>query len=80
MSKLEIKELAKIIIFIMINTIIAFGTTILMGVYNTIALKTFSALYGDITWEGIIFIVLSLIEANIYEILKIYCIKQKNLI
>lgn len=67
MSKSEIKELIAIIIFSIINTFIAFTITNLLGISNTIVFRTFSAIYGDITWEVIIFMGLSLIEAIIYE-------------
>lgn len=67
MSKSEIKELIAIIIFSIINTFIAFSITNLLGISNIIVFRTFSAIYGDITWEVIIFMGLSLIEAIIYE-------------
>lgn len=70
MSKIESKEVTGVVIFGIINTLVAFAITNFLGIYNTIILRTFSAIYGDITWEAIIFMGLSLLEALIYG--KIY--------
>jgi len=67
MSKTEIKEIVGVIIFAVLNTIIAFFITNLLGISNTVILRTFSVTLGDITWEVVIFMALSLIEALIYE-------------
>lgn len=67
MSKHEVKELIVFIIFSVLNTIIAFSITSFLGISNTIVFRTFTAMYGDITWEVIIFMGLSFIEAIIYE-------------
>jgi hypothetical protein len=67
MSKDEIKEIIGVIIFAVINTLIAYLITINLGIANTVVIRTFSALYSEITWEVIIFLGLSLIEAIIYE-------------
>lgn len=67
MSKSEIRDLSFMIIFCIINTIIAFTITGLLGVTNTIIIRSFSAIYGDITWEVVIFMVLMLIESIIYD-------------
>lgn len=67
MSKSEIKELIAIIIFSIINTFIAFSITSFLGISNIVVFGTFTAMYGDITWEVIIFMGLSLLEALIYE-------------
>lgn len=67
MSKSEIKELIAIIIFSIINTFIAFSITNFLGISNTVVFRTFTAMYGDITWEVIIFMGLSLLEAIIFE-------------
>lgn len=67
MSKTEIKEVIVAFIFAILNTIVAFYITNLLGISNTIILRTFSVTYGDITWEVVIFMGLSLIEALIYE-------------
>ncbi len=67
MSKSELKEIIGVVIFGAINTFIAFAITNFLGIYNTIILRTFSVMYGDITWEVVIFMGLSLVEAIIYE-------------
>ena len=67
MSKSELKEIIGVVIFGVINTYIAFAITNFLGITNTIILKSFSAIYGDITWEVVIFLGLSLIQATIYE-------------
>lgn len=67
MSKSDLKEVIGVVIFGIINTIIACAITNFLGIYNTIILKTFSVIYGDITWEVVIFMVLSFIEAILYE-------------
>ena len=67
MSKSEIRDLSFMIIFFITNTIIAFTITGLLGVTNTIIIKSFSAIYGDITWEVVIFMVLMLIESIIFD-------------
>lgn len=67
MSNTEIKEIIVALIFAILNTIVAFYITNLLGISNTIILKTFSVTFGDITWEIIIFMGLSLIEALIHE-------------
>lgn len=66
----KVRETFAIIIFAIINTIIAFSVTNLLGISNTILFRTYTAMSGDITWEVIIFLTLSLIEAIIYEIYK----------
>ena len=67
MSKSDLKEIIGVVIVGIINTIIACTITNFLGIYNTIILKTFSLMYGDITWEVVIFMGLSLIEAILYE-------------
>lgn len=67
MSKNKIKEIIGIIIFAIVNISIAYLITIKLGIVNTVVIRTFSALYSEITWEVIIFLGLSLIEAIIYE-------------
>lgn len=67
MSKLEIKELSFMIVFCIINSIIAFVITGALGITNTIIIKSFSTIYGDITWEVVIFMGLLLIESIIYD-------------
>ena len=67
MSKNKIKEVIGIIIFAIVNILIAYLITIKLGIANTVVIRTFSALYSEITWEVIIFLGLSFIEALIYE-------------
>lgn len=40
----------------------------MLGIVNVVVLKSMSILYGEITWEVIIVMSLSLIESIIYEI------------
>lgn len=67
MSKSEIKELSFMIVFCIINSIIAFVITGALGITNTIIIKSLSVIYGCITWEVVIFMVLMLIESIIYD-------------
>lgn len=67
MSKSEVKELIIMLIFSILNAIIAFAITGLFGITNTVIIKSFSLIYGDITWEVIIFMSLMFIEALIYD-------------
>lgn len=67
MSKKEIKQLIIIIIISLINIGIAFSITSLCGITNTIIIKTFTVINNEITWEIIIFWILSLIETSSYE-------------
>ena len=67
MPKDKIKEVIGIIIFAIINISIAYLITTNLGIANTVVVRTFSALYSEITWEVIIFLGLSLIESIIYE-------------
>ena len=69
----KVKEIFLIIIFAIINIILAFIITNLLGISNTIVFRSFSTMYGDITWEVIIFFIFSIVEAIIYE-----CFKKKN--
>ena len=62
------KEFIAILIFYLINIIIAFYITNMLGIVNVVVLKSMSILYGAITWEVIIGMSLSLIESIIYEI------------
>lgn len=62
------KEFIAILIFYLINIIIAFYITNMLGIVNVVVLKSMSILYGEITWEVIIVMSLSLIESIIYEI------------
>lgn len=67
MSRSEKKELLVMLLCCILNTIISFAITGLCGVTNTIILKSYSSVYGDITWEVIIFMGLMFIEALLYD-------------
>lgn len=66
----KVKEILLIIIFAIINIVLAFTITNLLGISNTVVFRSFSVMYGDITWEVIIFFIFSIAEAIIYEICK----------
>ena len=66
----KVKETFVVIICAIINIIIAFSITTLLGISNIVLFRTYTAMSGDITWDVIIFLTLSLIEAIIYEIYK----------
>ena len=63
----KVRETFVIIILGIINTIIAFSISNLLGVSNVVVFRTYTATFGDMTWEVIIFLALSLVEASIYE-------------
>lgn len=64
----KVREIFAIIIFGIINAIIALSITGLLEVSNVVVFRTYTATFGDITWEVIIFFALSLFEATIYEL------------
>lgn len=66
MTIYEFKDLVKMIFIFGINIIISFSITNLLGISNIVVFKTVSAMYGDITWEVIIFLGLLAIEVLIY--------------
>lgn len=68
MSKVEIKELIIMLIFSIINICIAYFITFNLGIQNTILFRTYTAFQQDITYEVLIFMFLSFIEAFIYHI------------
>lgn len=70
MSKTEFKELVKIVLFSVINLVISFSITNFFGISNIVIHRSFTALYGDITWEVVIFLFLSLIEVLVYALYK----------
>lgn len=67
----KIREIFVIIIFGIINIIIAFAISSFLGISNTVIFRTFSTIHENITWEVIIFYIFSIVEAIIYEYL--YC-------
>lgn len=68
MSKVEIKELIIMLIFSIINICIAYFITFSLGIQNTILYRTYTSIQQDITYEVLIFMFLSFIEAFIYHI------------
>mgnify|MGYP004562686619 CR=1 FL=1 len=71
--KRDIKELIGFIIFSILNIAIAYSITTPLGIKNVILYKSITATTYEITYEIIIWWVLSFIEALIYE-----KITQKN--
>lgn len=67
MSKKEIKDLIIFIIFSIINTAIAYVVTFYFGIQNIILYQSLTAMQYTITYEVIIFFVLSIVEATIYH-------------
>ena len=67
MSKKEIKDLLIFIIFSIINISIAYMITSYFGIQNIILYQSLTAMQYTITYEVIIFFVLSLVEATIYH-------------
>jgi len=70
MHKKNLKELIGIILFAILNILISFYITNIFGISNIVIYKSLSFTLGDITYESIIFIVLSFIEALVYELFK----------
>ena len=67
MYKYEIKQLFAILIFAIINVVIAYAITIPLGIPNIVLYKTLTAMQYTITYEVLIFMALSLIESLIYH-------------
>lgn len=67
MSKKEIKDLIIFIIFSIINISIAYMITSYFEIQNIILYQSYTAMQYTITYEVIIFFVLSLVEATIYH-------------
>lgn len=67
MSKKEIKDLIIFIIFSTINISIAYMITSYFGIQDIILYQTLTAMQYTITYEVIIFFVLSIVEATIYH-------------
>lgn len=55
-------DVFKLLLFYSINFIISFALTSYLGISNTVLFTSYLAMYGDITWEVVIFIFLSIIE------------------
>lgn len=67
MSKKEIKDLLIFIIFSIINISIAYMITSYFGIQNIIIYQSLTAMQYTITYEVIIFFVLTIVEATIYH-------------
>lgn len=65
--KKDIKELIGVIIFSIINICIAYAITIPLGIQNVILYKSLTAMSYDISYEVIIWFILSFTEALIFE-------------
>lgn len=76
MLKSNLKELIIIIALSLINIFSAFFITNLFGITNVVVLKSYSVVYNYMTFEVIIFMVLLLFEALIYDY---YLKTQKDL-
>ena len=76
MQKNEIKELFIIIFLGLINIIISFSITDILGISNIIVIRTYSMIMGNMTWECIIFLLLYIFEGLSYEIYQ--CNKEGN--
>ena len=67
MSKYEIKELFASLVFSLINIAIAYLITTALGIQNVILYQSLTATQYVITYEIIIWFVLSLIGATFYH-------------
>lgn len=65
--KRDIKELIGVIVFSILNICIAYTITIPLGIQNVILYKSLTAMSYDISFEVIIWFILSFIEALIFE-------------
>ena len=68
MSKNEVKELLLVILIMVVNFSIAFLITSCLGVQNTVICRTLTATTGDITYEILLFWIISIIECSVYYI------------
>lgn len=67
MTKKELKELLFILLFAIINIAVAFMITYSLGIQNIVLYQSLTAINYTFTYEVIIFIILSFIEAFIYD-------------
>lgn len=67
MSKYELKELALFLVFTAINVAIAYLITTALGIQNIVLFKSITAMEYVITYEVIILLILSFIEATFYH-------------
>ena len=73
MSNVKIKQFLFIILFIAINLLVSFFMTNSLGIFNTVIYHSFTSMISEITYEMVIFMLLSLIESSIYEVAQIKC-------
>ncbi len=73
MSNVKIKQFLFIILFIAINLLVSFFMTNSLGIFNTVIYRSFTSMISEITYEMVIFMLLSLIESSIYEVAQIKC-------
>ena len=59
-----------ITILILINTIISFSLTYILGIQNIVIFRTTSFLFDSITYEILIFLVITFVEGCIIELKK----------
>lgn len=71
MSNVEIKQLLFIVLFIIINLVVSFSITNLLGIFNTVIYRSVISMISDITYEMVIFMGLVFIESGIYEMVQI---------
>ena len=68
MSKTDLKEILFIVLFSVINISIAYLTTYILGIQNNIIFTVYTAFPQNITYEVIIFMLLSLYESVFYTL------------
>lgn len=76
MSNVEIKQLLFIVLFIIINLVVSFSITNLLGIFNTVIYRSVISMISEITYEMLIFMGLALIESGICEVLQL---KSQNI-
>lgn len=63
------KEFILFIVISIKNIFITLMCTIVFDIYNTVILRTMTFIYGDITWEVVIFLGLTLLDCIFYKVL-----------
>ena len=66
--KQQSKNLITTLLLILINTIISFSITYILGIQNIVIFRTTSFILDSVTYEIIIFICLSLLESLILKL------------
>jgi len=70
MPQSKLKESVYIITFCIVNIILSFVICNSLGISNIVILKTYSVIYSEVTYEVVIFWVLSIYGSSIYEYFK----------